>query len=160
MIFQSSKKRMQISVYKALCPQAYAERIKKTNKKDTSVGGLALKIRIITIHGIPNFGSVFQSYALCEYLKSQGYTEVEIIDYNPTYYKSKSLRAFVGKILNFGSYLRRTRKFREFIEQNLPLSSNSTTLFSSFNNSSKVIFSILLFLIFNNFIDNCVFSAT
>ena len=84
-----------------------------------------MKIRIITIHCIPNFGSVFQSYALCEYLKSQGYTDVEIIDYNPTYYKSKSLRAFAGKILNFGSYLRRTRKFREFIERNLPLSNDS-----------------------------------
>ena len=84
-----------------------------------------MKIRIITIHGIPNFGSVFQSYALCEYLKSQGYTDVEIIDYNPTYYKSKSLRAIAGKFLNFGSYMRRTRKFREFIEHNLPLSNDS-----------------------------------
>ena len=84
-----------------------------------------MKIRIITIHGIPNFGSVFQSYALCEYLKSQGYTDVEIIDYNPTYYKSKSLRAIAGKFLNFGSYMRRTRKFREFIEHNLPLSKDS-----------------------------------
>lgn len=80
-----------------------------------------MKIRIITIHGIPNFGSVFQSYALCRYLKSQGYCDVKIIDYNPEYYTSKSLRSVIGRILNYGNYVRRTRKFRHFIEQNLPL---------------------------------------
>lgn len=86
-----------------------------------------MKIRIITIHGIPNFGSVFQSYALCEYLKLQGYDDVSIIDYNPKYYTSKSLRAIVGRVLNFGNYVRRTRKFRNFIEQNLPLTDESFT---------------------------------
>ncbi len=101
----------------------YAEEFEKNYEKDFEIRGIVLKIRIITIHSIPNFGSVFQSYALCEYLKSQGYTDVEIIDYNPAYYKSRSLRAFAGKLLNFGSYLRRTHKFRKFATQNLPLSS-------------------------------------
>ena len=90
----------------------------------------ALKIRIITIHGIPNFGSVFQSYALCKFLRSQGYDDVSIIDYNPVYYTSKSLRSIVGRILNFGNYKRRTRKFRSFIEQNLPLTNESFTTLS------------------------------
>lgn len=89
-----------------------------------------MKIRIITIHGIPNFGSVFQSYALCEYLKSQGYNDVRIIDYNPRYYTSKSLRAITGRVLNLGDYVRRTRKFRDFIEQNLPLTGKSFTKLS------------------------------
>ena len=80
-----------------------------------------LKIRIITIHGIPNFGSVFQSYALCEYLKQQGYKDTQLIDYNPDYYISKSPRAVIGRILNYGAYRRRTRKFRSFIEKHLPL---------------------------------------
>lgn len=80
-----------------------------------------MKIRIITIHGIANFGSVFQSYALCEYLKSEGFEDVGIIDYNPKYYTSKSLRSIIGRILNYGNYKRRKRKFRSFIEENLPL---------------------------------------
>lgn len=84
-----------------------------------------MKIRIITIHGIPNFGSVFQSYALCEYLKAHGYDDVAIIDYNPDYYNAKSLRAIIGKMLNYGSYKRRTEKFRSFIERNLPLTEKS-----------------------------------
>ncbi|MBP1573093.1 MAG: polysaccharide pyruvyl transferase family protein [Oscillospiraceae bacterium] len=88
-----------------------------------------MKIRIITIHGIPNFGSVFQSYALCEYLRSQGYDDVRIIDYNPKYYTSKSFRATIGRIINYGDYNRRTRKFREFIEKNLPLTEKSFTEF-------------------------------
>lgn len=80
-----------------------------------------MKIRIITIHGIPNFGSVFQSYALCRYLQLQGYTDTQLIDYNPPYFNAKSFRAKVGKILNYKSYRTRTKKFRAFIEKNLPL---------------------------------------
>ena len=86
-----------------------------------------MKIRIITIHGIPNFGSVFQSYALCEFLKLNGYDDVKIIDYNPKYYKPHALRAVVGRILNYRSYVKRTHKFRGFIDQYLPLTSDSFT---------------------------------
>lgn len=84
-----------------------------------------MKIRIITIHNIPNFGSVFQSYALCEYLKNQGYNDVKIIDYNPEYYVSKSLRSVVGRILNCRKYIKRKKKFQSFINQNLPLTNQS-----------------------------------
>ena len=80
-----------------------------------------MKIRIITIHGIPNFGSVFQCYALCKHLENEGYTDVKVIDYNPKYFGSTSLKAKIAKLLNYGHYKRRTRKFRNFIESNIPL---------------------------------------
>lgn len=80
-----------------------------------------MKIRIITIHSIPNFGSVFQSYALCKYLKNKGFDDTELIDYQPPYFKTRTLRSFVGKILNFKSYCIRERKFRAFVKHNIPL---------------------------------------
>lgn len=81
-----------------------------------------MKIKIITIHGIPNFGSVFQSYALCNYLQKNGYTDTELIDYNPAYYNKKTLRSTIGRILNFKAFLKRKKKFRSFVENNIPLS--------------------------------------
>ena len=80
-----------------------------------------MKIRIITIHGIPNFGSVFQTYALCKYLKDLGYSDTEVIDYNPAYFKAHTLRARIGKLLNFKSYVLRTKKFCDFNKGNIPL---------------------------------------
>ena len=79
-----------------------------------------MKIKIITIHSIPNFGSVFQSYALCRYLKSRGFKDTELIDYEPPYFKTRTLRAFAGKMLNFKSYCKRKRKFRAFVEKTFP----------------------------------------
>lgn len=84
-----------------------------------------MKIRIITIHGIPNFGSVFQSYALCQYLINQGYADIQLIDYNPSYNKPHSFRSLVGKLLNYKSYLIRAKKFRKFVENNLHLTDKS-----------------------------------
>ena len=80
-----------------------------------------MKIKIITIHSIPNFGSVFQSYALFRYLKSRGFKDTELIDYEPPYFKTRTLRAFAGKMLNFKSYCKRKRKFRAFVEKNIPI---------------------------------------
>lgn len=84
-----------------------------------------MKIRIITIQGIPNFGSVFQSYALCKYLQQQGYKDTKVIDYNPPYFNIHTLRAFVGKMLNYKSYVVRTKKFREFNTVNTPMTTIS-----------------------------------
>lgn len=89
-----------------------------------------MKIRIITIHGLANFGSVFQSYGLCKYLKDIGYTDTEIIDYNPPYYVRKGLKAFIGKVLNFNKYVTRTKKFRSFVEKNIPLTQKGYTSLS------------------------------
>lgn len=85
-----------------------------------------MKIKIITIHNIPNFGSVFQCLALCDYLKSLGYEEVEVIDYNPDYFKAKTLRAKIGKIINFKYYKSRTEKFNDFIRKYIPITKNSS----------------------------------
>lgn len=86
-----------------------------------------MKIKIITIHGIPNFGSVFQSYALCSYLQKNGYTDTELIDYNPEYFNKKTLRSTIGKLLNFRAFVSRKKKFRWFVEKNIPLSEKSYT---------------------------------
>ena len=45
-----------------------------------------MKCSIITIHHIHNFGSIFQAYALYRFLSNNGY-DVEIINYQPSYYK-------------------------------------------------------------------------
>lgn len=84
-----------------------------------------MKTRIITIHGIPNFGSVFQSYGLCKYLKDNGFDDTRIIDYNPECFRKCGLRALLGRVLNFKSYVTRTKKFRSFIEKNLSLTEKS-----------------------------------
>lgn len=80
-----------------------------------------MKIRIITIHGIPNFGSVFQSYALCKYLCDIGYQDTKVIDYHPAYFEPRTLRSKIGKILNHKRYAVRAQKFREFNKYNIPM---------------------------------------
>lgn len=86
-----------------------------------------MKIRIITIHSIPNFGSVFQSYALCKFLIDNGYTDTKIIDYDPPYYKKRTLRSVAGKLLNFRKCCRRDKKFRDFVKANIPLTEKRYT---------------------------------
>lgn len=80
-----------------------------------------MKIKIITIHCIPNFGSVFQTYALSEHLKTIGYKDVEVIDYRPSYYKPHTFRAIVAMLLNLRKYIIRKLKFDRFIKSNVTL---------------------------------------
>lgn len=84
-----------------------------------------IKIRVITIHGIPNFGSVFQSYALCEYLKRCGYGDTEVIDYNPKYFTARSVKSRIGRLLNWRAYATREQKFSSFVDEHIPLTSES-----------------------------------
>lgn len=79
------------------------------------------KIFIITIHCIHNFGSVFQSYALVEYLRNNGY-KAEIIDYRPDYYSKgrNALKSYVSKLLNLSPYLRQHARYNKFIEEEIP----------------------------------------
>lgn len=84
-----------------------------------------MKIKIITIHNIPNFGSVFQTYALCKFLEESGFKEVEVVDYNPAYFKPHSLRTIAAMVLNIKSYLERKNKFYSFIKRHIPLTSKS-----------------------------------
>lgn len=80
-----------------------------------------MKIKIITIHSIPNFGSVFQTYALFKYLKNIGYSDVEVIDYCPSYFEPHGFRSIVAMVLNLKKYILRRKKFRTFIEKNVCL---------------------------------------
>lgn len=84
-----------------------------------------MKIRIITIHNIPNFGSVFQTYALARFLKKSGYEDVKVVDYNPAYFKPHTLKARIAMLLNIGAYIRREKKFSAFIKNNIPLTKAS-----------------------------------
>lgn len=93
-----------------------------------------MKIRIITIHGIPNFGSVFQSYGLCKYLTDNGFTDTKVIDYTPDYYKNKSIVSTLGRFLNYKSYVTRTKKFRGFLEKNLPMTAENFKTFEELKN--------------------------
>ena len=80
-----------------------------------------MKIEIITIHRLNNFGSAFQAWALYGYLRNAGY-EVELLDYHPAYYKGKKLKNKIGRILFWKDLKERERKFDQFIEQNAKLS--------------------------------------
>ena len=80
-----------------------------------------MQLKIITIHCIHNFGSVFQSYGLVKYLRSQGYN-AELIDYRPVYYERgrNVLKKYVGIALNYSAYKRQHEKYQDFIDRYLP----------------------------------------
>jgi len=82
--------------------------------------GYFVKVFIITIHHIHNFGSVYQAYSLYRFLKDNGY-DAEIIDYRPKYYINgrNKIKTFVGKTLYLSSYLKRKTKFEKFIIENI-----------------------------------------
>ena len=80
-----------------------------------------MKIKIITIHCIPNFGSVFQSYALCQYLRQNGFEDVEIINYRPNYFRPHSLRTILAMLIKLPKYIIRRKKFNSFITLNTRL---------------------------------------
>lgn len=77
-----------------------------------------MKCSIITIHHIHNFGSIFQAYALYRFLSNNGYN-VEIINYQPSYYKfgRNRIKTTIANILNFKYLIKRNHKFEKFIKQ-------------------------------------------
>lgn len=81
-----------------------------------------MKIKIVTIHCIHNFGSVFQSYGLVKYLCDNGY-DAQIIDYQPSYYRKgrNKIKKYAAIALNPISYLKQYRKYKCFIKQHLNL---------------------------------------
>ncbi|MEG1861800.1 MAG: polysaccharide pyruvyl transferase family protein [Bacteroidaceae bacterium] len=95
-----------------------------------------MKIKIITIHNIPNFGSVFQTYALCQFLKESGYNDVEVVDYNPSYFKPHSLRTIAAMLLNLKSYIVRKHKFDSFIKQHIPLTNKTYRTLAELKNAN------------------------
>lgn len=80
-----------------------------------------MKIEIVTIHRLNNFGSAFQAMALYEYIDKLGY-DVELLDYDPSYYKGKKLKNYISRIVFYSTIKRRTQKFDQFIEKNTKLS--------------------------------------
>lgn len=80
-----------------------------------------MKIKIITIHCIHNFGSVFQSYGLVTFLRNSGF-DAEIIDYRPDYYKKgrNAVKNFLSRLFNYFSYKKQHKKYRDFIDIHLP----------------------------------------
>ncbi|ERT62287.1 MULTISPECIES: polysaccharide pyruvyl transferase family protein [Megasphaera] len=88
-----------------------------------------MDIKIITIHAMHNPGSVFQAYALQKYLSKQH--NAQIIDYRPGYFYSEGskIKLWTKKILFSGSYGSRNKKFNQFIQENLVL----TSLYTDYN---------------------------
>ena len=83
-----------------------------------------MKIEILTIHRLNNFGSAFQAMALGEYLNNMVHN-AEILDYHPDYYKGNKLKNKIGRILFRKMYLNRERKFSEFVRKYIPVSAKS-----------------------------------
>ena len=84
-----------------------------------------MKVYIITIHCIHNFGSVLQSYALVRFLREHNY-DAEIIDYCPDYY-SRGRNAFknmMSRILNLRHYWKQHKLFQQFINEEIPKTVN------------------------------------
>lgn len=80
-----------------------------------------MRIEILTIHRLNNFGSALQAMALYEYIADLGY-DVEIIDYHPAYYNGNKIRNYVGRILYRKNIANREKKFDEFLNRNVRLS--------------------------------------
>ena len=80
-----------------------------------------MNIKIITIHCIHNFGSVFQSYGLVQYLRNQGF-DAELIDYRPAYYSKgrNVVKKMLGICLNYFAYKRQHQRYEQFINTYLP----------------------------------------
>lgn len=99
-----------------------------------------MKIDIITLHRVVNYGSVLQTYALQEVLKEKG-NEVEIIDYYPERLhimgmtkrikdKSEKLKNNIlwrnlCRIIMFPSYIMRFRVFKKFLKKYINLTSKT-----------------------------------
>lgn len=102
-----------------------------------------MRCKILTIHHIHNFGSVFQAYGLQSFLQQHGY-KAEIIDYRPDYYDAgrNKLKTLVGKVLNIKPYLTRKQKFESFVNTYENLSDARFTtleqLRRSYEDSSEV----------------------
>ena len=83
-----------------------------------------MKVYVLTIHCIHNFGSVFQSYALVERLRGKG-EDASIIDYRPAYYTKgrNALKSFIARLINYVPYHKQHRRYQRFIDKEIPKTS-------------------------------------
>lgn len=106
-----------------------------------------MKIGIITMHRVQNYGSALQAFALVEYLKKLGH-EVEIIDYVfPNKYHLKcSMPSWKERIklksrellrsLLLEIFLKRNQKFKSFRREHMSLSAKRYSTISELHNST------------------------
>ena len=82
-----------------------------------------MKLSVITIHYIYNYGSALQSYALCKFLGNYQY-DVELIDYRPNYERGiiRKLKTLMVKIIFMPQYVLRAKRYSEFLRNNVKMS--------------------------------------
>lgn len=93
-------------------------------------------INIITLHNIPNPGSVLQAYALQQFLFENGYKN-EIIDYRPYYsvIGKNKIKGIIRELLFRKNQNSLLCKYNEFINKNMKLTKNTyNSLKSLFDN--------------------------
>lgn len=92
-----------------------------------------MKIGIITLHKVPNYGSALQAYALQHYLQQINQGRVELIDYiypNKFHYSGetflKRIKRYGRTIINYFNKAKKqkTRSFRDFYNQYFHLSNH------------------------------------
>ena len=109
------------------------------------------KVGIITLHRVVNYGSVLQTYALQEKIKSLGYN-VEVIDYFPERLtmlgmlkriknKSQKLRKSLiirtaARIIIFPSYIIRFHMFFDFLKKYINMTSKTYKSIEEVNNET------------------------
>lgn len=95
-----------------------------------------MRVLIITLHNIlNNYGSVLQGFALCKFLNDKGY-DAQVIDYCPKYKTNKLsvARNLLVKFIFLPYYIKRTRKFQNFIVNNNTLTQKQ---YKSYNQLQK-----------------------
>lgn len=97
-----------------------------------------MKVGIITMHKVVNFGSVLQAYALQKYLLSIGYdNELINYDYHPPLQKKSLISKVFGLIVKvfFNSvFERKFKRFEYFINKNLVIGKDLFTHETIFQN--------------------------
>ncbi|MCB2293930.1 polysaccharide pyruvyl transferase family protein [Clostridium algoriphilum] len=93
-----------------------------------------MKILILTIHNINNYGSTLQSCALNEYIESLGY-DVELIDYNPNDRNLiGNIRWLLVNTVFIWNYIIRDKKFETYFKKH----SKRTREYTTFKELSKM----------------------
>lgn len=88
-----------------------------------------MKIGILTFHRAYNYGAILQAYALRKVIVDAGY-DCEIIDYRPdimekqyhSFLSGSSLKNIIQGLMSYPWSKNRTKKFKNFISNNLPIS--------------------------------------
>ena len=92
-----------------------------------------MKIGIITIHSIINYGSALQAYALTKYINSNTHHNAEVIDYIYPNKFHKEKKTFLKKIRGIGricyeilfkKFIIKRILFKRFVKNEIPLSAN------------------------------------